>query len=185
MSVRQHERTKRAVFCLFSSVSAQVRGACPGFCPLQRGLSLRTARSACSRPAFQCSVCLLLLPLWSRQPPCPPQPRDFSVLSRRRNCFRAIVRPCKGTFHESYRKFAPGVDKAWFRDVFPKPPFVAYTQVPVSGRSSGYNFFIALPELLSNKNVLLWDFETDGEISDSSTSVRWKVARSATPVLYK
>lgn len=89
------------------------------------------------------------------------------------------------TFQERYHKFASGVDKAWFTDVFPKPPFVAYTQVPVSGGSSGYDFFIAPPDLLSDKNVLLWDFKTDGEISDSSTYVRWKVVRSATPVLYK
>lgn len=89
------------------------------------------------------------------------------------------------TFRDQYQKFSPSVDEALFTSAFPKPPFVVLVQAPFSGPNRGYNFFLAPPEVLSRKNILLWDFETDGVINDSSTNIHWKSVRNATPVLYK
>ena len=89
------------------------------------------------------------------------------------------------TFRAKYLKFSPSAEKVLSSSDFPKPPFVALSQVPVSGRIGGYNFFLAPPEVLPRKKVLLWKFETDGEILDPSTNIRWKLVRNATPVLYE
>lgn len=89
------------------------------------------------------------------------------------------------TFRDQYQKVSPTIDEALFTSAFPKPPFVALVQAPFSGVYSGYNFFLAPPEVLTRKNILLWDFETDGEIKNPSMNIFWKIVRNATPVLYK
>lgn len=89
------------------------------------------------------------------------------------------------TFRDKYQKMFPAADVAQFMSAFPKPPFVALVQPPLSGIYSGYNFFLAPPEVLSRKNILLWDFETDSVIKDTSTNILWKSVRNATPILYQ
>lgn len=89
------------------------------------------------------------------------------------------------TFRDKYQKMFPAADVVQLMSAFPTPPFVALVQPPLSGIYSGYNFFLAPPEVLSRKNILLWDFETHSVIKDSSTNILWKSVRNATPILYK
>ena len=88
------------------------------------------------------------------------------------------------TFKAKYKKFAPAVYEDLFTGAFPKPPFVALTQVPLSGPKGRFNCFIAPPEVMSQKAVLLWDLETAAEIKAPKGGL-WKIVAKATPVLYK
>lgn len=88
------------------------------------------------------------------------------------------------TFRDRYQKFTRSGDETLFSDGFPPPPFVVLSQIPVVGSVDGFNCFVAPPKVLTQKNVLLWDFETLKEIRDHKGSL-WKIVAKAIPALYK
>lgn len=89
------------------------------------------------------------------------------------------------TFKNRYQKFAPSVDKTLFSGGFPPPPFVILNQIPVIGSPGAWGCFITPPEIMTKKDVLLWEFEISGEIKDKATGIPWKIVTTAKPVLYK
>lgn len=91
------------------------------------------------------------------------------------------------TFRDRYQKFFPFADEALFPHGLPEPPFVVLNQIPVNGPPNGWGFFIAPPEVLKQKNVLLWEFEKAREIRKEAHRRRiiWKIVDNAKPVLYK
>lgn len=95
------------------------------------------------------------------------------------------------TFKDRYQKFArsatyrplSSADLALLTEAFPKPPFGVLSQVTLSDKPPFY--FITPENVITQKNVLLWDFETDGVVEDGSTTLRWQLVKKATPVVYK
>lgn len=89
------------------------------------------------------------------------------------------------TFRDRYREFFHTAEEPLFPDSFPKPPFGVLNQIPILGSPVAWGFFITPPEVLTRKNVLLWDLEAGTHLKDNTKRIPWKIVTSAVPALYK
>lgn len=89
------------------------------------------------------------------------------------------------TFKERYQALSPQTDARFFDALFSRLPF-AVLNLPVlapSGWDYADSYFIAPPNVLTQKTAALWEFAISRQVPDRRLGIRWNMVTTATPVL--
>lgn len=108
----------------------------------------------------------------------------FLVVSDTETADLAVPSVTWKKFMQNYQKFEHNHNNSFFDNWFPELPFAAICRPPIGEK---YGYFIAPPEVLTEKNVLLWNLETDNsaQLIDKQLGIPWRIVTKATPLLYK
>lgn len=113
-----------------------------------------------------------------------PRGRGFLVVPDGEKADPSVLTLPWSTFRERYRPLVDKADETIFPALFSRLPF-AVLNLPVLAPGAwdpADAYFIAPPEVLTQKKVPLWDLVISRQIRDKRRHIRWNIVTAATPV---
>ena len=116
-----------------------------------------------------------------------PRGRGFLVVPDGETGDASVLTLPWSTFRERYQPRVQKDDEAFFAQLYSHLPF-AVLNLPVlapAGWDYAHAYFITPPQVLTEKNVSLWDLTLSRQIPDKRLHIRWNVVSAASPVRFQ